>query len=503
MLIFTALAATNTSTATAQLRHIEGLNYHQRLGDIGFNNFTHSFRDSVPTDNAYFNSDLGFYNNSLESYSPSIQTDNISSGGTRISRLQEVGTNLISLRQQTPVLTNLYHSDSIHNPLAVRSGPLTSTTQEYIVYSGGGIYYGKDLARGSVIYDSSFSSLISRLNANLSGGGIIFIKAGTYNVDTPISITHSIDIVGEGRGKTILLRTIPSSSPTLTVSGSNLTLSRLTVNGNYPTNTSSMFNELLLTGNNIRCTDIEVKNFNAIGISAHGAGITVSNSVITGVNTANKSTFGIWAANDKSTTIISRCNIQYTSLNAVFGGNIFTLENSYIANNAIAAGGQIGSAPNTVIATVINNIIGPGLGLDSGIEMAPTGKWIVANNRITGQNHWGIVTDGGLIIGPAIVKGNVVKNCKLSAIYINGAQRYFTIEDNTLFDDRYPPTQKYGIQIANAAADHYIIKNNIIYNNKFAEILDQGTGSDKQITGNTGYSPLVQSPMRIAASPLT
>jgi hypothetical protein len=493
ILTITAFMAGNTFAAIAQLTP-EGPGDSQQLpGSANLNNL-------------YFNS----YWNRLKLYSPdllseySIQTKNINSGGSRtiISPAQELHGEAISLRQQHEVLNNKDLSVS-SNTLPSKANDPVYITPDYTVYLSGGTYYGRNQTTGSLLSNPSFSSLMSSLNARLYRGGIIFIKSGIYNIDSPISITHSIDIVGAGRGNTILLRTILSSSPTISVSGSNLTISGITVDGNYPRNRSNLFNELLLTGSNILCKDTEVKNFNAKGISAQGAGIRISDCVITGVNAANKSTFGIWAANNLSRTIISGCNIQYTSLNAVFGGNIFTVENSYIANNAIAAGGQIASAPNTVTARVINNVIDPGLGLDSGIEMAPTGKWIVINNRISGQNHWGIVTDGAQIIGPAIVVGNIVKNSKLSAIYINGAQHYFMIEGNTLFDDQQPPTQTYGIQIGKTAANHYTIKDNVCYNNKVAEILDQGTGADKEITGNINYEHAAQSPITVRDSPFT
>ena len=69
-----------------------------------------------------------------------------------------------------------------------------------------------------------------------------------------------------GKGRTKFVRKISTSAQTFFFDGSNIKIEGITIDGNYPTNTSALFAEMVVTGNNVLVNDIEIKAFNAIGL---------------------------------------------------------------------------------------------------------------------------------------------------------------------------------------------------------------------------------------------
>jgi Pectate lyase superfamily protein len=373
----------------------------------------------------------------------------------------------VSTLTATQTLTNKtvdYNSNSILNL------PRDIDVYDYIVYFDRTNYKAINTLTDVVTSNTSFSSLMSTLNTNLSSGGTIFFRQGTYNVDSPITFSNNINLIGDGRGQTVLLRTTTNASSTITHTGSNVTIARLTVNGNYPTNTSNTHAELQLSGSNMLCTDVEVKAFEIIGINAGIANGLISNCIITGANVSNVSLYGIWCDITSKKTI-SKCIITNCAFNGIFAGSITTIEDCYFANNSSSSGGQVAVGDSAAMTTVKNCVFdadaGAGDGIEASGQSSSGGEWCIIGNRISNQSGSGIVMNGGALINKAtVIQGNIIKNSGAFGVFAEGGNSNFSIIGNIFSDDQTPHTQAYGVGTGtNAASSNYIIKDNIFFNN--------------------------------------
>jgi hypothetical protein len=203
----------------------------------------------------------------------------------------------------------------------------------------------------------------------LSAGGTVYIGPGTFNTFANVSTPNSVNIIGDRRGKTILKRNLTVDNPQVSLTGTNITIKSLTIDGNYPTNTTSLNGgEIHLIGTNILCNDVEVKNFGEDGIVNFGKS-RISECVLTGAPQAatdvNISRFGVLAYPNTAApmTWIERCRIEYCSLNAIFGSGTTIMKDCYFANNASARGGQIGCASDAEMTKVQNCVFERVIGL--------------------------------------------------------------------------------------------------------------------------------------------
>jgi hypothetical protein len=325
----------------------------------------------------------------------------------------------------------------------------------------------------------------------LTSGGSIFLGVGIFDIYSQVNSNHNVDVVGSGREKTILRRQLTTTNQTFILSGDNITIRSLTFDGNYPTNTSSKTAEIAFGTANllsmVLCMDVAFKNWVFMAIGNYGYAV-IQDCIFIGTNpyVTNISQYGIWSNISTAHTRVVNCNMQYCTVNAIFGGGITIVEDCYFANNALVSGGQVAAGSNCTLTRVTDCTFEKGLGSDSGIEM-DTHEWVVIGNKINKMNHWGIVTNAS-IVTRAVVANNVVTSCgqggAFAGIFINGAQTNFLIQGNICIDDQDIPTQKYGIQIASAASDHYIITNNICRGNVTTQILDQGSGVNKHVSNN-------------------
>jgi len=379
---------------------------------------------------------------------------------------------------------------------------MVTPNNEYTVYVDGSTYYAKDLITGDLQSNSGFIGLMTTLNTMFgSGGGKIRLRPGEYDIASGgFNFTNPVSIEGAGKGRTRLVRTAGVAWPTLIFSGGNTNLSQLTIDGNcisYPVSTGASEIQISGTGNIVR--DVEVKNWNgAGGLNNHGE-LTVDTCWISGPNPniAGKSQYGVLSYTDSTSTTIRNCNIQWCDLNAVFSYGRTIIRDTYMANNARVAGGNIGMvarADNDVgkqFCGVYGCTIETGLGGDSGIELANS-DFECIGNKISGCNSSGIISDPSVPVGKCIMSKNIIRNCGYGAITIEyNNQKYFSITDNTLSDDQATPTQKYGVLIAHIgtpytpiAADYYTIRNNILFGNTMAPWLDMGTGTHKTVRDN-------------------
>jgi hypothetical protein len=378
----------------------------------------------------------------------------------------------------------------------------TISQPNYLLYTNANssMYYALNPVTGRAIDNSSFGSLMSTINSNLSSGGTIAFKTGTYNIDSPITLTHRINLVGAGKGKSIFLRTTTASTNTFTHQGANVTVSGITFNGNYPKNTSNSLSELLFKTSTANVIECEFKAFNAIALDIDQITSNIINCVFIGAATANISSFGIWSS--AGITAVSNSSFTGCYENAMFTGGATRISNCYFANNASVSGGQIGfqsTTSGTVTFTVENCTFdadaGAGHGIEIGGNSPAVGKVTLINNRIQKQSCHGIASNAGptILFKSAMIRGNIIKNCGQSAagfsgIFIGGGQTNYKIVENFCFDDQTTHTQSYGIHIDDTANNHYVIEKNVCFDNITSQTLDEGTGTDKRVGCNIGYN---------------
>jgi len=354
--------------------------------------------------------------------------------------------------------------------------------------------------------------VINACLSNLMNGGTILMGPGTFNYYNVLNWGgHSVNLIGSGRGKTTLVRQYTTNAQAITVTADNVTMAHLTIDGNATAITCS-FAEMAFSGINNLAYDVEMKNWAGTGGITNRNVLTIDSCVITGPNPPiNSPTKGQYCILNYNSTrnIIKNCNLQYGNLNAIFTSGQTLIQNCYMANCGVPAGGHIGNLGQSAIEhTVVDSCyFGKGLGADSGVEIA-NASYIVTNNIINGCSAWGIAVEG--LNNPVankwvIVRGNIVKNVGQMGIGYglnpaNTPYQYVIIEDNICFDDQATPTQQYGIYVYNMASNNYIIRNNICYNNKNGQFFDGGTGTSKIVTGNIGYNPVAAATITPAAS---
>ncbi len=81
-----------------------------------------------------------------------------------------------------------------------------AATASYIIYQSGGTIYAKNGSTGAIDYSDTDAATViqNAIDALTNGQGLIFIKAGTYNITTGLICHYPITIIGEGKGATNL-----------------------------------------------------------------------------------------------------------------------------------------------------------------------------------------------------------------------------------------------------------------------------------------------------------
>ena len=295
-------------------------------------------------------------------------------------------------------------------------------TASYVIFKDGSTYYAKNGSTGAIDYLSSDATTVieSVLNASTSGGRI-FIRRGTYEIDTTINVYNKyITIIGEGPGS----------------SGTRLQLSNNADCNMFNLNSSTFFYlyELSLDGN---------KNNNNAGI-----GVSAS-PVVGGLATAD--------------ITIDRVFIHNFAEEGVYWTDCWgsVIKNSYIEAN-LGNGSQIGGWNNHLISTTFNWNNGSGIRIGGDYHVS------VVDCAICENGEHGIYVSGGstTIADNKILGNGVITNDTYSGIYIYGGNTH-SITGN-LIDGRTiknPPrynTSRHGIRVENCVNGTTITGNTIV-----------------------------------------
>lgn len=335
------------------------------------------------------------------------------------------------------------------------------------------------------------SAINAALSAASGPSGTVYFPAGTYLATAQLNLTTQ-SVLGQGMLATTLRRGqaggyffgIASGGP-------GLSIRNLTIDGNYPTYQPSS-GEISNSGvADLLIEYVRIRQFNSAAVVISAARTTVQHCVITGVSASGHSSFGVW--NDSSSAngarilhnVISGCD-----LNAVFAGGSGTLvEGNYCFGNALANGGQLTHGPTAVDLKILGNTILAGLAGASGIEIASVNGVLVANNSITGQARYGIVTE--LSPHDVVIANNLVKNCHQAGIYLAASGGGNTqVIGNRCTDDQSTKTQPYGLDVASGCGGNLMVTGNDFTGNLTGAIRDQASESSRIYRGNRGYNPV-------------
>jgi len=114
------------------------------------------------------------------------------------------------------------------------------STASYIVYTDGKMYYAKNGSSGQIEYSDADASKVIQYavdQVNALGGGKVVIGRGKYPVTSIITVKDNVVLEGEGWNATTLFK-YPADSrfgPVLFITGKNIVVRDLAVDGNYTT----------------------------------------------------------------------------------------------------------------------------------------------------------------------------------------------------------------------------------------------------------------------------
>ena len=150
---------------------------------------------------AYVQNLSGSGNISGSTFQGTVLTGFANSGSTLlVGNVYLTGSGAVSLTQTGQAI---YISGSTGTGSGVGTGTGSLGPYSYIVYSGsasGGPYFAED-DKGSVVYSGSNATTVIQTSINnLTNGGMIFIRAGSYEIKESIDVKDNITIAGEGDG---------------------------------------------------------------------------------------------------------------------------------------------------------------------------------------------------------------------------------------------------------------------------------------------------------------
>ena len=296
-----------------------------------------------------------------------------------------------------------------------------------------------------------------------AGNNRIFVRSGTYIIDSVISIDKdNVFIVGENKFNTILIYPdVPTSNYNIFLFGngttrrSNLTISNLTLDGNRDNQTTAETGIKLDTVDYFTLSDCIINNFEVIGVD-----LFEDNKYLK-VNDCN------FFDNDIDINFADLC-FYYTILNNIFDATDSTKSSYCIYNTITSSQAQFGIIKENFIKN--KNL---GFFLEQGYAN------VIGNFFDSIQEHGIQYTDGrhNIIANNNFYLIGLKTNDTYSGIIFDDTSIYNTINGNHLTSVTGPNKVKYGIRENHANCDYNIITSNNIHTAITASISTQGANT--------------------------
>jgi parallel beta-helix repeat protein len=390
------------------------------------------------------------------------------------------------------------------------------------------------------------TTINNAISALPSGGGIIYLLEGTYNLTGPITITKSnVAIIGSGKA-TVLKRMWNSSSAegVITVGdGTNayegILISNLQIDGNKGSYANSynhgIFFKKYITKSKIKGNWIQNSAGNGIYFYATASGESNSYNIIEGNDIRSNSYYGIFLyyssyniisgntvqGNSSSGILLSSSSNNTVSGNTVQGNTyygiyIYSSSNNTISGNTVQGNNQYGiylsstSNNNTITGNTVQG------NSYHGISLYSSSNNTISGNTVQGNNQYGIylfsTSNNNTITGNTVQgnsyhgiylessSNNTISGNKIhdnggsgaySGIYISSNSDANLISSNDITDTA---GTGYAINIYDSTCDNnYLVGNRYSYPSGYNTISDSGTGT---IYGSQLYgSDLILKPL--------
>jgi len=351
------------------------------------------------------------------------------------------------------------------------------------------------------------------------GGGIVFIRKGTYSINKDITLPSNVSLVGEDRNSTILdfsgasltsggiiaNGTSVSTAGTVSVASTKVVTGTSTqfltdgvVAGDYlvvnsipyliktvSTETSLTLSEWLTGGSvngistdigkytrNISVCNLTIKNVTGTGVS----GLNLDYCINTTVNNISVSDSLRGMNLGKIFNLL--CSNNITKHNTEVGIQIGNVVNGSVFSNYVFNNGTSGSDRSGILCSAVtsdsviisqNSVIGNG---GEGIYLLLSDEVVVANNIIKNNDNYGIFLEGST---NCVVNQNMVKASGNNGIMLSARVAVNSL-DNIVSSNMVLDGSAWGISL-DANQDGNLIHGNFTAGNSSGTIDDNGTGN--------------------------
>jgi len=381
--------------------------------------------------------------------------------------------------------------------IVLQSGSITpfALPATYVVFSGSiagitGPYYAINGLNNNIDFNGSASTVI---NSALSNGGVVFLKAATYRINSSINMPDNSELRGEGRNSTILSVNadpcIISKNASTTNPNHNIIIRDLSLNGSVITSNNS--GSIALPG----VYDCLIENCDISGSRGFGGiyigspsqniapnqsrNIVKNNYVIATLTGSGTSGEGIFITGIQQIYTLLDGNIcAYNSSNGI---EVEDQGNNCIITNNILFGNSSGISVATCSGSIFsNNICSRNLAF--GINTSVDSKFLsIKGNYCQENSSDGIVipSSGSIISNNSCINNNLSNGANQSGIRVSASGLVLT--NNNCVDNRTSKTQVYGIFL-DAGADYCVVQGNNCHTNKTAGIFVNTIGNN--VIGN-------------------
>lgn len=378
-------------------------------------------------------------------------------------------------------------------------------------------------AKGNGTADDSAAIQAAVAACDALGGGEVFLPKGTYVLSTAISVPNFVSIRGTGQGSILMVNddiyainlnpanrttfsqfAVGASTTQSAGGGFNFANSAINVALDNIWFLDNLFISLdisptgatggIHTFHKLRWNGVSDCN-TAIRIGAGGQLVTdlyFSQCVGTAGTAADMS---IWvsAHSNCDTLKMTQCLFIKGGWGLALG-NTSQITNTKLIDVTVDTMNFYGIYAGYVreVAAVGCEISTCGQSGYPGLELSANSKGFrfVGGVIQNGADYGAVIRDGAIhttIADSIVTDNNTADTASRDGISVAAGADYFKIDNNTVGNNVLLATghQKYGIQVATGASDHYTITNNTLTGNETSDsVADNGTGSNKTVSGN-------------------
>lgn len=331
---------------------------------------------------------------------------------------------------------------------------------------GFGSYAGKTVATNVVATDGTgdYTDIQTAINALPAGGGVVYVKEGTYTLTETLVINKS-NVALLGAGAAAIIKLGADVDDHVITLGDNATIrtslliADLLVDGNKANNAGNI-DGIFLAGKieDSKITGCWVKDCDQHGIRTHS---NCNRNIITENTCVGNDDYGIYIINSSEPNIVSNnsCNSNGNS-----GIVLLTTTGPVFATGNICTQNTVNGISLSCNSSTINNNICTG-NTEDGIYLNAGIRNSIIGNSCKGNGHHGIEirsASWNTLVGNTCTQNSQTTANTYDGIRLSLTCTYNSITGNTVFSGDVGNRHKYGINEESAAANYNIILGNIL-----------------------------------------